>query len=270
LKKQTGSLLSKGQDMTITTWRLQLIVLITSLLFSFAGMACTTDAWIGGVTGAPLADSPPTVSRVSGLCGMELSAAGSVKDTNFAGEATAYIRFYVKAELNGGTPIIFEAFSDDSATASLFTVTFDGSNFVFDANDSGSGDVVGKSGWNLVEMAWVGGAGMDYWVNTDSSNPPTGTVSASAGSMESVVLGPAAGLDGVVTFDDYESHWITPIGELLAGDGNQDGNINSGDINVIVNEFLFGTLGEGVVDCNLDGNINSGDINCVVAIFLGL
>ena len=112
---------------------------------------------------------------------------------------------------------------------------------------------------------------MEYWVNADSAgDPATGSVVATAGTMESVVLGPAGGVDGKITFDDYESHRSLPVGALLAGDGNLDGNVNSGDVNVVVNEFLTGTLGTGIPDCNLDGSVNSGDVNCVVAIFLGL
>jgi hypothetical protein len=202
---------------------------------------------------------------------MKLTAPGSVKDTSPAAEPAAIIRFYVYAQLSSGTPVIFEAFSDENATASLLTVSIDGLNFVFDAGDGASGNVQGKSGWNLIELSWTGGGTMDYWVNTDStSTAATGSVSAAAGTMESVILGTSDAFSGSLTFDDYESHRSTPVGGLLAGDGNNDGAINSGDINVIVNEFLFGNLGGGVVDCNLDGAINSGDINCVVQIFLGL
>jgi hypothetical protein len=249
---------------------IQLALLSTCILFSLSSLACTTDLWNGGTTGAPLADSPSAVSRVSGLCAMQLSAAGSVKDTSPVQEPSVFIRFYVYAQLNGGTPVIFEAFSDDGATASLLNVTFDGTNFGFEAGGTASGLVAGESGWNLVEMAWTGGGTMDYWVNVDSSETATGTVTAAAGLMESVVLGTTDTLDGMLTFDDYVSHRETPIGGLLAGDGNFDGDINSGDVNVVVNEFLFNTLGNGVVDCNLDGSVNSGDVNCVVAIFLGL
>jgi len=173
--------------------------------------------------------------------------------------------------LSAGSPVIFKAFSDDNATASLLTISFNGTNFVFNAGAGASGNVPGKAGWNLVEISWTSGSSMKYWVNSDSlSAAETGSVSAAAGTMESVVLGTSDSYTGSLTFDDYESRRSTPIGRLKAGDGNNDGAINSGDINVIVNEFLFGNLGAGIVDCNLDGAVNSGDINCVVAIFLGL
>ena len=60
------------------------------------------------------------------------------------------------------------------------------------------------------------------------------------------------------------------MGQLLAGDANLDDLINSADIDLIVSEFLTGTLADGAIDCNLDGLVNSADIDCVVSIFLGL
>jgi hypothetical protein len=253
--------------MKIATRLLCSAVLLTGAFFVSSTLACTTNAWNGGVTGSPLADSPKTVSRVSGLCGMQLAAAGSVKDTSPVVEATVIARFYVYAQLNGGVPVIFEAFSDDAATGSLLNVTFDGTNFVFDAGSTASGNVPGKSGWNLVELAWTGGATMEYWVNTDSaSESATGSVAAAAGTIEAVVLG-AAALDGRLTFDDYESHRSLPVGALLTGDGNADGNVNSGDIISIINEFFQAGLSEGTPDCNLDGSVNSGDIICIINTF---
>lgn len=248
-----------------------LVFLLAGIFSASTAMACSVDAWNGGVTGSPLAGSPSAVSRVSGACAMKLTAPGTVKDTSPAAETAAIIRFYVLAKLSAGSPVIFKAFSDDNATTSLLTVSFNGSNFVFNAGAGASGNVPGKAGWNLVEISWTSGGKLDYWVNTDSLKvAATGSISAAAGTMESVVLGTSDSYTGSLTFDDYESHRSTPVGALMAGDGNSDGKINSGDINVIVNEFLFGNLGAGIVDCNLDGAVNSGDINCVVAIFLGL
>ena len=250
------------------------IGMVAFCAFSSTAFACTTDGWNGTLTGSPVADSPANVARVSGLCGMELADEGSVMDTSPVNESTFIARFYVKGPVSSGTPVIFEAFSDDAATASLITVTFDGTNFVFNAGSGDSPDVPGNpTGWNLVEISWASSTGMSYWVNADAAaeptpDDPTGSVGASGGTVESVVLGARGTFGGTLTFDDYVSHRSTPIGGLLAGDANNDGSINSGDIDMVVNEFLFSNLADGVVDCNLDGAVNSGDIDCIIGIFL--
>jgi len=256
--------------MKTATRLIALAVFLSGTFFVSSALACTTTAWTSATAGTTAGDPTTGVSRVSGLCGLEVTGTGHVVDTSPTAETTVIARFYVYAQLNAGVPVIFEAFSDDAASASLLTVTFDGANFVFDAGATASGNVPGKSGWNLVELKWTGGTGMDYWVNADASTDAvTGNINAAAGTMESVVLGATTALDGKLLFDDYESHRSLPVGALLAGDGNADGNINSGDIDMVVAEFLFSTLANGIPDCNLDGNINSGDIDCVVAIFLG-
>lgn len=260
--------------MNIMTRIAQSSVLLVAAFSMSAAMACTTGAWTA-VAGTTALDDSPTeaLPRVSGKCAMTLTAVGSVKDDSPVAESQVFIRFYVLAELTSGSPVIFEAFSADSAAGGteLISITFDGTNFVIDAGGaSDSGPVPGKSGWNMIELGWVGGSTMDYWVNVESSDTKTGTVDAKAGTMESVILGSSDAPDGKLIFDDYVSHRLNPIGSLLAGDGNNDDAINSGDIDMVVNEFLFSTLAEGVVDCNLDGSVNSGDIDCIVSIFLGL
>jgi hypothetical protein len=245
-------------------------ILIVGTLTASTAMACTTDAWNGGVSGSPLAGSPTTVSRVSGICAMKLSEAGSVKDISPANESTAIMRFYVRAQLSAGTPVIFEAFSDDGASSSLLTVSFDGANFVFDAGLGASQNVPGKSGWNLVELAWTGGSAMDYWVNADSTiEAATGSVAAAAGTMESVILGSSDVYTGTLTFDDYESHRSTPVGGLLMGDSNGNGSINVFDLISIQNDILGNALAVGQPDCNLNGSVNVFDLICVQNIILG-
>lgn len=254
--------------MKTATRLISLAVLLSGAFFVSSTLACTTGAWTSTV-GAPVADSPTAVSRVSGLCGMELIAAGNVMDTSPVAETTVIARFYVYAQLISGAPVIFEAFSDNAATTSLLTITFDGANFVFDAGDGASGNVAGKSGWNLVEIAWTGGTGMDYWVNADAaSDAATGSVGAAAGTMESVILG-ADALDGILTFDDYESHRSLPVGPLLMGDSNDNGSINVFDLIATTNEILGNGLSVGQPDCNLNGSVNVFDLICTTNIILG-
>jgi len=250
-------------------------LLLTGSFFASTSMACTTSQWNGGVTGTPLADSPLTVSRVSGLCAMQLNAIGGVTDNSPSVEPTAIIRFYVFAQLNSGAPVIFEAFSaDDGGGDSLITVTFDGTNFDFDAGVASSGPVSGAAGWNLVELAWTGDSSMDYWVNADSTlSPATGSVTAAAGTMESVFLGTANAPDGMVTFDDYVSHRTTPVGPSDVCNADSIGEINLLDALEVVDEFFAAPnspdLAIGVPDCDLSGTVNLLDALAIVDIFFG-
>jgi len=176
--------------MKTATRLIALAAILSGTFFVSSTLACTTTAWTSATAGT-LADDPTNgVARVSGLCGLEVTGTGHVVDTSPGAETTVIARFYVYAQLTSGAPVIFEAFSDDAASASLLTVTFNGDDFVFDAGAGGSGNVAGKSGWNLVELKWTGGTGMEYWVNADAStDAATGDVGAAAGTMESVILG---------------------------------------------------------------------------------
>ena len=271
-------MIGRGNYKTMkTAIRLIYLSLFLAGIFSAsATMACTIGAWNGGITGTPLAGSPTAVSRVSGECAMQLSTAGSVKDISPDAEPAAIMRFYVFAQLSTGTPVIFEAFSDDGATASLLTVSFDGLDFVFDAGAGSSGSVPGKSGWNLVELSWTGGGAMDYWVNVDSldqATTETGSVSAAAGTMESVILGTSDSYTGTLTFDDYEAHRSTPVGPADICNADGIGEINLLDALEIVDEF-FATpdspdLAIGSPDCDLSGTVNLLDALDVVDIFFG-
>ena len=235
-------------------------------------MACTTGAWNGGITGTPppLAGSPTAVSRVSGECAMQLSTAGSVKDTSPDAETAAIMRFYVFAQLTTGTPVIFEAFSDDDATASLLTVSFDGTNFGFHAGVGDPAYFEGKSGWNLVELSWTGGVAMDYWVNADATSVlKTGSVSAAVGTMQSVVLGTSDdNYTGTLTFDDYESHRTLPVGPQKVCDANGDGNFSLSDILAVISEKYGAppTLAIGQPDCDMDGDVDLSDILATIAV----
>jgi hypothetical protein len=265
IDKNTHSLVSK--------------ILVTGLfaagvLFGSTALACTTDGWVGGVTGTPLAGSPTPegVARVSGVCAMELEGAGSVKDTSPTAEPTTHTRFYVKADAVSGSPVIYQAFSDDDAIASLVTVTFDGSNFVFDAGAGASANVPGSSGWNLVEMAWAGGGTMDYWVNVDAvAEPlnPTGTVNAAAGTMESIILGAPDSLNGFLTFDDYEMRRTSHIGRVAECDAEGDAANDDIDLNdaLAVVDEIFAVppiLAQGSPDCELDGDVDLNDVLAIV------
>lgn len=256
------------------------VTLIFSM-FSSAVFACTTDGWLAGAVGAVNANDPNNgVARVKGVCGLEVTGQGHVQDGKPSGEDNFIGHFYFLPQFTSGsgTTDLFIAYSDEAATAELFSVSYDGTNIILDATAATGGTSVSfpaePTGWNLVEFGWHSGASGDLWVNSDAANdPPDATFTSGTGLVESVQLGAPNGFDGLVgkvTVDEYESRREIQVGQLLAGDANLDGLIDSTDINAIVDEFLSGTLAEGVIDCDLDGLVDSGDINCVVAIFLGL
>lgn len=266
--------------------RLRLVNLCVILIFSiFASsvFACTTDGWLDGAVGAVNPNDPngPNggVARVKGTCGLEVTGPGHVADPSPSVDPDFIGHFYFLPQFTSGsgTPDIFIAYSDEGGTAELFSVRYDGTNIIFDASGGADGTSVSfpadPTHWNLVEFAWHSGSPGSLWVNSDAAiDPPDATFTSGTGFVESVKLGAPNGFDGLVgkvSFDEYESRREQQVGQLLAGDADLDDKINSNDINAIVDEFLFGTLAEGVIDCDLNGSVDSGDINCVVDIFLG-
>jgi len=250
-------------------------LLIAGVFSTSVAMACTTDLWNGGTDGTPVVGSPADVSRVSGLCAMELSTAGSVKDTSPTAETAANIRFYVYADLSDGAPVIFEAFTAENA--SLLTVTFDGSDFLFNSGGNTSGPVTGRAGWNLVELAWTSGATMEYWVNTDATIPNTslGSVNTIAGTMDSVILGNRASdtYTGTLTFDDYEAHRSTPVGPADVCNADGIAGIDLLDALEVVDEYFAApdspNLAVGSPDCDLSGTVDLLDALEIVDIYFG-
>jgi hypothetical protein len=235
--------------------------------------ACSTDAWLGGTANIPgngQAASPPPVPRYSGLCALSITGQAHVQ-SNFASDTRYRARFYVLDGLTGaGTVEVFEAYSDEAATTPLFKVSFNGSQFTFDASDAGGNSAMAASanGWNIVEFDWNSDTGdFDYWVNADAgTDPATGSINSGAGTVEAVRLGAPngfAGQTGYVNFDAFESHRTTPVGALLVGDANNSGGISIADAVAILNE-LNGTLQSGQPDCNENGGVTVADAVCLL------
>lgn len=241
----------------------------------FSGLAasaygCSTAAW-DAVSGAGIAGSPLAVSRYSEQCALQVSGTGYVQ-SNRANDARYIARFYV---LNGltaaGSVPIFQAFSDDAATSSLFTVSLDGAQFMVDASAAGGGQDTAPAagGWNLVEVDWDSAGGtLSFWINADArTDPATASFDSGSGEVEAVRLGMPAGIggqSGALTFDAFESRRGTPVGGLIDcdADGSGDMPITADDVDAVVNE-RFGVpsvLACGQPDCNLDGDINLLDI----------
>ena len=255
-------------------------VLLIGLGFGLNAQACTTDGWQGGfvdgggaaVTGTPLEN----ISRVSEFCALKVSGQSHVQ-SDFASDSRYIGRFYVFDGLTGAGDVdIFAAFGAEDGTVPLFNISFDGSQFTFDASSAGgtSGTAAAAAkGWNLIEFDWdsVGGT-FKYWVNADATtDSETGSADSGTGTVEAVRMGAPTGLDtqtGTLNFDSFESHRTTPVGSLLIGDANGDGVVNVRDYSPVQQDIL-GNLQIGQPDCNLDGAVNVRDYGCVQSVILG-
>jgi len=243
-------------------------VVLLGLGLGFDAEACSTDGWAGGTANIPAngqAASPPAVRRYSELCALTVTGQAHVQ-SNFASDTRYRARFYVMDGLTGaGSVDVFEAYSDEAATTALFKVSFDGSQFTFDATDAGgtSDSAPSKNGWNLVEFDWNSDSGtFDYWVNADASAvAATGSLNSGAGTVEAVRVGAPNGFapqTGNINVDAFESHRTTPVGPLLACDANGSGAVSIADVVAILNE-LAGTLQIGQPDCNEVGGVTIAD-----------
>lgn len=249
--------------------------LLACLFLSSNALACSMSAWLPGASGAVSVNNPANgVPSVSGRCGLKVTDTGHVQDNSPDSEDEFIGRFYFFPQFDGeGSTDIFVAYSDEASTE-LFSVSFDDGNIMIDATAAGGDSAsvaVSATQWHLIEFSWVSGSSGGLWVDADATqNPASASFSSGTGMVESVRLGAPngfIGLSGMAFFDDYVSHRFSPIGPILAGDGNLDGIFNSSDIDAIKDQFLYSIYSDGSTDCNLDGGANSGDVNCVVEKF---
>ena len=276
--------------MKLFKFALKSAILVVSALSFQVASACSFDAWaFQSGTGSVHANDPNNaegpnlgaVSRVSGFCGMEAFGTGHVEDKSPLDDASFIGRFYFFPSLTlevgaptgapAGVAKIFVAYSDDEATSELFSIYFDGTNFVLDAGGAtGTTSTVAATPgiWNLLEFEWVSGTTGNFWVNRDAtSEEPNGTFTPGTGSVDAVRLGFPEGqgtLNGAGEFDDYQSQRTQKIGPLVICDANGDGSVTFNDIlDVIVEVGTFApniVLQPGTPDCNLDGNVSFNDI----------
>lgn len=260
-------------------------ILLIGLGFSFTSQACTPDGWssssmVGmgqnGETGSPLPQ--PVVSvRFSEFCGYAVTGTSYVQSDHASD--TRYIgRFYVFVDVTGaGSVDLFVAYSDTGATTPLFTISYDGTNFVFDAVGAGnaSDTATALSGWNCIEFEYDADTDtFNFWVNEDwdfdtlmYTSGPTGTFSLTGdASVETVQLGAPNGMGGfagTITYDAFEAHRTTQVGALLVPDANGNGSVTVADVVSIINE-LTGTLQIGQPDCNFNGAVTVADAVCAI------
>jgi hypothetical protein len=253
-------------------------LLMLGMGFGLNAHACTTDGWSEAVD-AP-AGSPQTFSRYSELCAMKVSSIGHVQ-SNFASDTQYIGRFYVFPDVGStGEVDVLVAYSDDLATSPLFTISYDGTDFNFDAviSGGGTGSAPAESGWNLVEFEYNADGDFNVWVNEEWTFPdgpyatgPTDTFSAGSGTVESVQLGAPNGMGGFtgdIYFDAYEAHRSTNVGALLNCDAEGDTDIDINDVLAVVDE-VFGApsiLASGQPDCDNNGSVNINDSLAIVDI----
>ena len=261
-------------------------LLVLGLGFGLSAHACTTGGWQGGVNGIPAngdAGSPLTVSRYSEFCALAITDTSWVQ-SDFASDTHYIGRFYVYPDLTGsGSVDLLVAYSDEGGASPLFTISYNGSQFIFDADGAGGGsdNAVAESGWNLIEFEYDADSdNFNYWVNetwnfdTDAySTGPTGNSASGAGTVESVRLGAPNGMDGfagTITYDAFEAHRTTNVGALRVGDANGNDSVNIFDMIGVQNEILdpANSLAIGQPDCNENGSVNVFDMICVQNIIL--
>lgn len=250
------------------------------LLLPISGFACSMAEWTAAPgVGDVIAESPPapapsnsSMSRLSEFCGLRVFGTGYVQDNSpDASQHTTFIaRFYVRPQLSGGSQAdLFIAYANETPSTQLLKVSYDGANFDFHAAD---GTVLGTAPadagkWNLVEVEYVSAGNTRFWVNADATKEDAnGTYASATGGVDAVRLGLPNGLGGhtgYVNFDAYESHSTTPVGPMLIGDSNGNGNITIADATNAIGE-LNGLLAKGQPDCNNSGVVTIADATCII------
>lgn len=266
--------------MKISPRTLLAAALLTALPMGSA-LACTISAWTGTPSSpAPTAGGPATgVARYSGVCALSTASGQYVVDNTPGAEGTYRARFYVlPSAVTGGAATIFKATVDNNgAGTNVVTVGYNGTAFNFTQNGTAVGTPINAAAgkWYSVEVYYKAGAAFQATVAGGGNGATLGTVNVTsgigAGTVGSAVLGVSSGTASApVRFDAFEStrSETTAIGRLCRGDANGDGNINTFDVNAVINERVNGNLAQGQVDCNEDGSVNAFDQNCVITLRL--
>jgi hypothetical protein len=255
-------------------------VIVSSVLLLGSGIgqeaqACTTVNWLGGSSNA-VADSPPNTTRFSQYCSYEASGTSHVQ-SNDGANAHYFGRFYVFPETSGsGTADVLVAYSDEVPSAVLFKISYDGTNFIYDAAGAsgGSTTIPAVDGWNLLEFEFNSGAPFNVWQNemwdhnTQAyTSGPSDTFASGTGTVEAVRLGTPngmGGLGGMFSFDAFEAHRTTNVGALLDCDAEGDAQNADVDINdaLAVLDESFGLpkiYAFGQPDCDRNGSVDIND-----------
>lgn len=266
----------------------QLALLSICMLFSLSSLACTDSFWEGAETGGATSTGDwltDSFARVSGTCSMRVAGVGQVHDASPLDEAEMHGSFMFLPKTLTGTPaevVIFETFSNNEGSTSVFTISYDGVNFIMRAGAESATTPAVTNFWNMVAFSFDNAGNSNMWVSSDRTFDidselltPHATISTNgAAAINSVMLGMSGGLGtftGTSQFDDYTSTRETQPGmPALIGDGNNDGSIDSLDFLNVIDEIFKTDQGLGQPDCNLDGAVDSLDFLCIIdVIFAG-
>jgi hypothetical protein len=247
-----------------------------------SALACSMDGWdsnSGAVgVGSPFGATPPDlngIARVEEFCALQATGQGHVQ-TNSPSHSEVTNRVYLFPNLSGsGEADVLVGYSDDAATAELFSIAFDGTNWVISTTGGDSTSIAVSVGWNLFEYHVNFGTNtMDIWVNADATmEAPTATLAnvGGAATLESVRLGLPNGLGGFsggeVLADSFQMNNTTAIGPVLVGDADGDGDVDIFDYFPVRDELLM-TLAPGYPDCDLDGDVDIFEYFCIRDIIL--
>lgn len=251
------------------------------LLANIAAQACTLSAWdstTGAAAGGP--GDATVIARYAGQCAMN-GTAGTVTNNGVSAaggptnEPRMVSRFYFLATGNGNATL-FQAFSDNAATASIYTVSFNGANVTVTPNDGGAiavAAVNATTNWHSVEIDWTQGGDIKLWVDSDATTVAANATGSSgnAGSViNTAILGGIGGAGGFsqLLFDAYVSHQTTAIGRELVGDATGNDIVDIADVVAIIDEITGGAVNVGTPDCTEDGNINLNDVLCTIELVL--
>ncbi|MFO1351055.1 MAG: hypothetical protein U1F68_10445 [Gammaproteobacteria bacterium] len=273
------------QGLTLVNSATRVLALLGMLLFSLlcmnAASACTIANWTGGNSGLTDANAkqPTAGKRYAGKCGLEVpvdATARYVADGNPTNETRQISRFYVFLNnltiANGSKVTVYRLLNAGNTSvldAEIRGVSGQKQLFLVSGAVTSTGTTL-ANGWHAIELDRNGAV---TTLKVDGTAKPGIAAGGVTGGIETARLGAiaktGAAPSGLIYFDAYVANRTTAPGLLLAGDANNDGNVNSGDNIGVLNEFLGGVIASGTPDCNADGNVNSGDIVCIINKILG-
>jgi hypothetical protein len=218
----------------------------------FAGLLVGAPAFAGTLDVAPEATWSGDFGLVLGLTD---TAPSYVETDTPADEVRYVVRFYFNADTvslgAGGSLALFRAFSDalvPIVTALLQSGGDSGRELVFtvktDAAEASTAGIPVGSGWHLLELDWAaaGPGANDGFLHTRLDDAPTAGLDLLDNDQSTIGVARwgavvvAATPSGTLWLDDFASRRTGPIGPVLAGSLDLDGN---GALEALTDGLLF-------------------------------